>query len=66
MMNVEGVEVCRITSLHSAFILLHSLFVPVVERRPREPAKLEVQVRFLAGAVWEGEVVDGWRGGVWN
>ena len=24
--------------------------VPVVERRPREPAKLEFQVRFLAGA----------------
>ena len=32
----------------SSFIL--GLTVPVVERRPRERAKLEVQVRFLAGA----------------
>ena len=39
--------------------ILHSAFsippVPVVERRPRERAKLEIQVRFLAGAMWVGD-----------
>src|SRR3954451_11424797 len=49
MQNKKGGPLC----VHSAFCIHHSAFpsVPVVERRPRERAKLEVQVRFLAGAM---------------
>ena len=54
MQNEEGARGVRpvklVFILHS-FIILHFPPVPVVERRPRERAKLEVQVQFLAGAL---------------
>ena len=48
----------------SSFILPLSSFdpVPVVERRPRERAKLEVQVRFLAGALSSPRKCEGQHG----
>jgi hypothetical protein len=47
--RTSGARRCPAFILHSSFFI--SPFVPVVERRPRERAKLEIQVRFLAGAV---------------
>jgi hypothetical protein len=44
-----------LSTQHSALSTRHSALgtqiVPVVERKPRERAKLEIQVRLLAGAL---------------